>query len=429
VAAGYGLRTATVAEPPGEPGSGLALIAMDDPALGTAFLAGLAPGWIPVAVLSQAPSAEGVRAAFRAGAQEVLFATGDRLAGELEGLLSQRFGGPVRGATGGERSYFHGLVGASPPMVELYWHLEAVAAADTPVLLHGESGTGKELAARALHAESPRAGVPWVVLDCRAVPPEFLEMELFGHERSAAEGMATDRPGRLDRAAGGTLLLKGLEALDSRMQVRLLRLLEEGRFVPVGGVHPRAFTARLLATLDRDPDTAVADGILREDLRHRLGGLDLRLPPLRERGAQELFTLLDHFLEHYNQRYQGRIAGIDPLCRSLLAGHDWPGNVRELRQLAERLALLRKEGVIGPADLPEGISGVRPWQGGAGESATERDVLLSQARDLKAEVEAFENQLIRQALAATEGNRNQAAHLLGVKRTTLVEKLKKRGLG
>lgn len=428
VAAGHGLESARVADPPRQPGTGLVLVAWEDPSASAAFLAGTAAGWVPVVVLGGSASAEQVRAAYRAGAVEVLFAGEGGVAGELDTLLGRLYGGGEP-AAGGERSHFRGLVGASPPMVELYWLIEAVAPTDTTVLLRGESGTGKGLAARAIHAESPRAESPFVAINCGAIPADLLEAELFGHVQGAFAGAVRDRRGRFALAEGGTLFLDEIAELGPDLQVKLLRALEEGAFEPVGTPHSVPFDARVVAAANTGLERAVAEGRFREDLYHRLNVVGLDLPPLRERGSQDIFTLLDHFLEQFNHRHGARVSGVDPLCRSLLAGYEWPGNVREVRNLAERLAILKGQGTVEAGDLPERIRGVRPSAPGGEADDLERDVLLGQARDLKAEVEAFENRLILQALEATEGNRNQAAQLLGVKRTTLVEKLKKRGLG
>jgi DNA-binding NtrC family response regulator len=398
---------------------------------GWSFLAECRPGHIPVAVFPHEPEPAQVREAYRRGAAEVLFAAEGSLEAQLSSLLARLYAGPDQARLHPERNRFHSLVGVSRSMAELYSLLEVVGPSDATVLIRGESGTGKELVARAIHAESARAEAPFVAINCGAIPADLLEAELFGHAKGAFTGAVNARQGRFAYADGGTLFLDEIGEMSPDLQIKLLRVLEERTYEPVGSSRSVPFNARVLAATNQDLDDAVAAGRFREDLYHRLNVLAVDLPPLRERGSEDVLFLFDHFLDELNRKHATQLAGADPVARRFLTAYDWPGNVRELRNLTERLAILKRDGLVAPADLPEKLRGAAPDSGADGEAdgGMERDILLGQTRDLKAEVEAFENGLIQQALEATGGNRNQAAQLLGVKRTTLVEKLKKRNLG
>ena len=429
--AGFPVRLAMQPHPAG---GQLVLLAPEEHEDGWQALQSCPPSSIPVAVFLDEPRPERVREAFRRGAADVLFFASGDPAGQVRQLLaglqapsaSAREGGPDAGR-------FHGLVGISESMSELVATIELMGPADTTVLIRGESGTGKELVARAIHAESHRSQAPFVPINCGAIPGELLEAELFGHVKGAFTGAIQSRQGRFAKAGEGTLFLDEIGEMSPDLQVKLLRVIEERIYEPLGSSRSVPFNARILAATNQDLEARVASGQFREDLFHRLNVLTLDLPPLRERGSEEILYLFDHFLEQLNRKHGTEVQGATPLARRFLATYAWPGNVRELRNLTERLVILKRQGHVEPADLPQKVRGM------PGEETVpspeepsgdrERDVLLGQGRDMKAEVEAFENRMILQALEATGGNRNQAAQLLGLKRTTLVEKLKKRNLG
>lgn len=431
VAAASGLDSEIAGTAPA-PGPAVVLTDLSGGTAGWDFLACCRGGHIPVGVFSVQAEPAQVREAYRRGAAEVLFLDEAALDIQLSSLLARLYDGPDQNRLHPERSRFHTLVGVSRSMAELYSLLEVVGPSDATVLIRGESGTGKELVARAIHAESARSEHPFVAINCGAIPPDLLEAELFGHAKGAFTGAVSARQGRFAHADSGTLLLDEIGEMSPDLQIKLLRVLEERTYEPVGSSRSVPFNARVLAATNKDLDDAVASGRFRDDLYHRLNVLTVDLPPLRQRGAEDVIFLFDHFLDELNRKHGTRVAGADPVARRFLEAYDWPGNVRELRNLTERLAILKREGLVEPADLPEKIrgaprdtNGVQPAEAEGGE----RDILLGQSRDLRAEVEAFENRLILEALESTAGNRNQAAQLLGVKRTTLVEKLKKRNLG
>jgi DNA-binding NtrC family response regulator len=413
-------------------GPGIVMVGLSNSPAGWARLERSGPGQVVIAAFTAPTTPQEVRAAYRAGAAEVLLGEEAALEQQLASLLARLYQEDPAQPDSGHRTQFHGLVGGSPAMRELYAMLEVVGPADATVLIHGESGTGKELVARAIHQESSRADAPFVAINCGAIPSDLLEAELFGHAKGAFTGALSARQGRFGYADQGTLFLDEIGEMGPDLQVKLLRVLEERVYEPLGSSQSVPFHGRVVAATNRDLEAAVASGQFREDLYHRLNVLGLTLPPLRERGDEDVLFLFDHFLDQLNQKHNTQLSGAEPLAQRFLTAYDWPGNVRELRNLAERVAVLKQEGWVEPADLPEKIRGA-PQDAGPQEDQEmadlERDILLGQSRDLRAEVEAFENRLILQALEATGGNRNQAAQLLGVKRTTLVEKLKKRNLG
>ncbi|MEF8794306.1 sigma-54 interaction domain-containing protein [Thiohalorhabdus sp.] len=433
VAAASGLDSEIAGAAPA-PGPAVVLADLSAGTAGWDFLACCRSSHIPVAVFTVPAEPSDVREAYRRGVAEVLFLEEAGLDIQLSSLLTRLYDGPDKKSLHPERSRFHSLVGLSQSMAELYSLLEVVGPSDATVLVRGESGTGKELVARAIHAESGRSEHPFVAINCGAIPPDLLEAELFGHAKGAFTGAVSARQGRFAHADSGTLFLDEIGEMSPDLQIKLLRVLEERTYEPVGSSRSVPFNARVLAATNKDLDEAVASGRFREDLYHRLNVLTVDLPPLRQRGSEDVMFLFDHFLDELNRKHSTGVAGADPVARRFLEAYDWPGNVRELRNLTERLAVLKREGLVEPADLPEKIRGAprdtnegQPAEVGA--ESGERDILLGQSRDLRAEVEAFENRLILEALESTAGNRNQAAQLLGVKRTTLVEKLKKRNLG
>ncbi len=305
--------------------------------------------------------------------------------------------------------------------------IEQVAEHDTNVLIGGESGTGKELVARAIHDLSERADAPFVPLNCGAIQPELLESELFGHEKGAFTGAVSDRKGRLELAGQGTLFLDEIGDMSLPMQVKLLRVLQEREFRPVGGARMVKVQCRIVAATHRDLARASEEGKFRSDLYYRLNVFPIRMPPLRKR-VEDLPLLLEELMVQQNadgelrQRLSAR--ALDALTR-----YPWPGNVRELSNLVERLAILNPTGLIDLEDLPEKYrvtvddtaTTVRP------DFSEFRDAtdLLGEGVNLREVLIGVETRLIQQALVQSGGTVAKAARLLKLQRTTLVEKIKK----
>lgn len=340
------------------------------------------------------------------------------------------------------RYRFENIIGTSNEIRHVLSMVERVADSDSTVLVSGESGTGKELIAKAVHYNSPRANKPFVPVNCGAIPAELLESELFGHVKGAFTGAIATRQGRFDLANGGTLFLDEIGELPLSLQVKLLRVLQERRFEPVGSMKTHEADVRIIAATNVDLAKAVQKGLFREDLFYRLNVIPVRLPSLKERKS-DIPLLLHHFLQMSNDRVAERavarsgsakprqLAGFSAEAMTSLVNHPWPGNIRELENLVERLAVLKGEGMIEMTDLPE------HYQVSAGRSETsipETDLLIDaldlpeSGLDFNSAVDAYENALILQALEKTGWNRNQAAALLKLNRTTLVEKIKKKGL-
>ncbi|OIN98136.1 MAG: sigma-54-dependent Fis family transcriptional regulator [Desulfovibrionaceae bacterium CG1_02_65_16] len=330
-----------------------------------------------------------------------------------------------------------GIIGSSPALKEVYKILEKVAPTDSTVLVTGESGTGKELLVRALHKNSKRHEKPFVPINCGAIPRELLESELFGHEKGAFTHAIRSRPGRFELADGGTIFLDEIGEMDLSLQVKILRALQEKEIERVGGTVTKKVDVRVVAATNRDLEVEVAAGRFREDLFYRLNVIPLHLPPLRERG-EDVMALAEHFLRGFCHTRERKLLALTGQARSMLTGYSWPGNVRELENFMERLSILCEGQQVTPEDLPEKIqraAGFEPPQApGAATAAPQgfRWPVLQDMRDkgqgLKEFLDEIEERLLQEALAEAAGVKNQAAELLGIKRTTLIEKLKKRNL-
>jgi len=313
-----------------------------------------------------------------------------------------------------------GIVGASGVMQRLFGLLQRVSGSDSTILINGETGTGKGLVARAIHRRSPRAENSFVSINCGAIPENLLESELFGHVKGAFTGATANKVGKFEQAHGGTIFLDEIGDMSADLQVKLLRVLEEGEFEPVGGNRTVRVDVRVIAATHRDLEARVGEGRFREDLYYRLYVIPVVLPPLRERG-EDIMLLAEHFLVQFNARMQASVTGFSRPARTALAGHGWPGNVRELRNLMERLVVLKAAGEIEVEDLPvkiRGGGGPLP-AGGGGVALTDEGINLNNA------VTEFEKALILQSLEKTQWVKNKAAQLLNLNRTTLVEKIKR----
>ena len=313
---------------------------------------------------------------------------------------------------------FKNLVGDSDAMQKVFQLIEKTATTDSTIMICGESGTGKELVARAIHYNSDRKDGPMVPVNCGAIPEDLLESELFGYEKGAFTGAFKTRIGRFELANGGTVFLDEIGDMSPALQVKVLRVLQEHEFERVGGVKSIKVDIRVIAATHRDLEKAVKQDVFREDLYYRLNVIPLTLPPLRERRS-DILLLVHHFIEKFNREKKQSIEMVSPEVIKTFMRYHWPGNVRELENLIERLVILKGEGVIEQEDLPEKVLKSEWTDMIPPIDIAERGISFSTA------VSEFERELILQALKKTNWVKNRAAKLLQLKRTTLVEKMKK----
>jgi len=320
------------------------------------------------------------------------------------------------------------LIGMSPKIAEIRAMIERVAPTSATVLITGESGTGKEVVARRLHALSGRHG-PFVAINCSAIPDNLLESELFGHEKGAFTGAVSDRQGKFELAAGGTVFLDEIGDMPLGMQVKLLRVLQERVMERVGGTRPLPVDVRVIAATHRDLQTRIEEGAFREDLFYRLNVFPVEIPPLRER-PEDIEPLVAEMQRRVRREY-GIAVELPAESIGLLEDYEWPGNVRELANVIERLAVQKPFGRIEPADLPAPWSGREPQSTNDSPPSALADILLAvdgEGLDVRAHLSEVERQLIENALLRSDGVVARAAELLGVGRTTLVEKMRRLGL-
>lgn len=317
---------------------------------------------------------------------------------------------------------FDQIIGNSDQIQGVLRLIERVADSDSTVLVTGESGTGKELIARAIHYNSPRATGPFIPINCGAIPSELLESELFGHMKGAFTGAIANRVGRFEMADGGTIFLDEIGDLEPSLQVKLLRALQERSFEPVGSTKTVTVNVRVIAATNINLEEAVENGNFREDLFYRLNVIPLQVPALRERKT-DIPLLLTHFMDVFNKSKGRGLSGITPDALDCLVNYPWPGNIRELENLVERMTILKGHGHIDISDLP-----VKYKSGKTASSEIGGLEIPDNGMDFNSAVDAYENALILKALEKTGWNRNQAAALLRLNRTTLVEKIKKKGL-
>lgn len=314
------------------------------------------------------------------------------------------------------------IIGTSPVSQHLLEEIKQVAPYKTSVLISGESGTGKELVARTIHETSPRREAPWVAINCSAIPRDLLESELFGYVKGAFTGATQNRQGRLEQAQNGTLFLDEIGELDLSLQAKLLRVLQEREYSPLGSDQVRAVDVRFLAASNRDLKALVAQGKFREDLFYRLDVYNIVVPPLRER--REDIPLLAHaFLNELSAETSKRVAGITPSALEALSRYSWPGNIRELRNSIERALLSCKGEMIDITDLPPSLLAGLDAATQAGPAWDRTD-----GRGLDEWLAEVERQAITQALARTNGVQSQAARLLGVTERSLWHRIKKLGI-
>src|SRR5436853_4217219 len=303
------------------------------------------------------------------------------------------------------------IIGKSKKMHELFELIESVAASEANILIQGENGTGKELIANAMHQKSKRSKGPFIKINCAAIPKDLIESELFGYKKGAFTGAMLDKEGLFEMAEGGSLLLDEIGEMPPYLQTKLLRVLQEREYRPIGSDRIVHVDFRLICATNIDLDAALRDGRLREDLYFRINTITLRVPPLRER-TEDIPLLCEHFLEKYRQRHQRNVKSIAPAAYHVLIRHRWPGNVRELENVIERGVLVAKGAEIAVNDLPESLRT---------ESAATTEFVIPPHRTL-AEIERM---AILQTLQRTNWNKQEAAQILGLYRPTLYSKMKK----
>jgi transcriptional regulator with PAS, ATPase and Fis domain len=315
------------------------------------------------------------------------------------------------------------LVGNSFKMRAVKALINKLADSSSTVLITGESGTGKELAARAIHGLSPRSAELFVPVHCGAIPEELLESELFGHVRGAFTGAINSRLGRFQLANGGTLFLDEIGEMSPKLQVKLLRVLQEREFEPVGSDRAVQVDVRVVAATNQDLHIAVREGKFREDLFYRLNVLPLQLPSLRER-EDDIPLLVHYFLKMHGRRKGKSLSQVEEQAMAVIEKYRWPGNVREVENLVERLIVLNEDGIIRVGDLPDYIV----HNTVASQPNTANVSLPATGVDLDGFLEKIENGFIQQALQRSRGNKTLAAALLKLNRTTFIERLRKKGL-
>lgn len=341
-----------------------------------------------------------------------------------------------------EKYRFDNLIGNSTAMWVVYEMIEKVADTDSTIMIIGESGTGKELVAQTLHYNSRRRDKPLIPVNCGAIPEHLLESELFGHERGAFTGAVAARIGRFERANGGTIFLDEVAEMSLHLQVKLLRVLQERSFERVGGNRTIHVDIRVIAATNRNLEQAVANKQFRDDLYYRLNVIPLAIPPLRDR-VSDIPLLVEHCLAKFRQGKRSEIEGISREAIRLLERHSWPGNVRELENVLERIVTLKRHGMIECEDIPDNIRrGCSILQPDPNNTQDVRNALLQATPDieigptwghdgdinLSKSLDEFETRLIMEALRRSNGVKSRAAQLLHMNRTTLVEKLKKKGI-
>ncbi len=318
------------------------------------------------------------------------------------------------------------LIGRSPRMRALFDLVQTIAPQDSRVLITGESGTGKELVARAIHENSPRSRAPFITVNCGAFPETLLESELFGYVRGAFTGAHENRIGLFQAAHGGTLFLDEIADMSQAMQVKLFRVLQEGRVRPVGSTQEVEVDVRVIAATNKDLEREIATGRFREDLYYRIGVIPIHLPPLRER-REDIPLLARYFLDRFRQKMNKPVEGITPEAQALLEAYDWPGNVRELENTLERAVALEASPLIRPESLPEKIR-FRGAPRAETTTASEPDCgveIPDEGLDFKAWIEDRERMLILAALEKSGGIQRQAARLLKMSYDSFRHYLKK----
>ena len=322
---------------------------------------------------------------------------------QLKAQLDMRFGGD-------------NIIGRDARMQRVFEVIESIAETKATVLVTGESGTGKSMIARALHRRGSRRNGPFVEVACGALPENLLESELFGHVAGAFTGAVGDKTGKFKQADGGTIFLDEIGTASPSMQVKLLRVLQEFEFEPVGGAETVKVDTRVVLATNEDLDKCVEEGTFRQDLYYRVNVINIELPSLRERPS-DVPLLAQHFLEEMAEDAGKSVSGFTPQAMEALQRYAWPGNVRELQNFVERAVLLGKGELVDVVDLPSQLTAGAPL-----------DLTPVQGRTLKEALAGPERQIILEVLQAKQWNRNATAESLGINRTTLYKKMKRLGL-
>jgi DNA-binding NtrC family response regulator len=321
-----------------------------------------------------------------------------------------------------DKYHFKNIVGCSDALQEVFTVVEKVAETDSNILILGESGTGKELIARAVHYNSKRTNAALIPVNCGAIPENLLESELFGYVKGAFTGAVTSKTGKFEAAHGGTIFLDEIGDMSMKLQVKILRVLQERKFEPVGSTKTIDVDVRVIAATHHNLEELVKQGLFREDLYYRLNVIPITVPPLRDRSS-DVPLLMEHFLKHYAERNSLERPVISDEVKDVFMGYKWPGNVRELENTIERIAVLHPGQLVTAETLADKFTQVTNASFfKAGFNIPDGGI------SLKNVVEDFENTLITKALDKTGWNKNRAAHLLKLNRTTLVEKIKKKNL-
>ncbi|MCF8143262.1 MAG: sigma-54 dependent transcriptional regulator [Deltaproteobacteria bacterium] len=320
------------------------------------------------------------------------------------------------------RSHKYGdIIGCSKEMCTIYSLIEKVADSESTVVITGESGTGKGMVARAIHSRSNRRERSLITINCGAIPENLLESELFGHVRGAFTGASSNKPGKFELAKGGTVFLDEIGDMSTNLQVKILRVLEEREFEQVGGSKTLHADVRIIAATHADLESLVVKRKFREDLFYRLYVVPIKVPALRERKS-DIPLLISHFLHEFNKKNGRRVEGVSEDALKAMQSYSWPGNVRELKNAVERMVVLKEGGWIESQDLSQKLMKETHCSEPANISMSEDGINLNSA------VTEYERALILESLKRTNWVKNQAAKLLQLNRTTLVEKIKRHNL-
>jgi sigma-54 dependent transcriptional regulator, flagellar regulatory protein len=345
------------------------------------------------------------------------------LANAALGLTAQGYGDQT-GLEGGAADHsldgcrYEGIIGSSRRMREIFGLIDKVADSESTVVITGESGTGKGMVARAIHNRSKRRERAFITINCGAIPENLLESELFGHVRGAFTGASSNKPGKFELAKGGTVFLDEIGDMSTNLQVKILRVLEEREFEQVGGAKTFHADVRIIAATHADLEELVDQKKFREDLFYRLYVVPIKVPSLRERRS-DIPLLVSHFLREYNGKNTRDVEGISQEALQAMQTYTWPGNVRELKNSLERMVVLKGEGRIETSDLSKRILD------GDAASGIGEITLSDEGINLNSAVTEYERALILESLKRTNWVKNQAAKLLQLNRTTLVEKIKR----
>ncbi|OGP29953.1 MAG: hypothetical protein A2073_01980 [Deltaproteobacteria bacterium GWC2_42_11] len=326
-------------------------------------------------------------------------------------LSRQRFLNTEKYLAGDEQDTFFEMVGSSPEMQGLYDTIERIATVDTNILIEGETGTGKELVARAIHLKSPRSNRPFIPVNCGALPENLLETELFGHIKGAFTGAVNSKQGLVEASSGGTLFLDEVSETPPALQVKLLRVIQEKEFRPVGSTEVKRADVRIITATNRNLAEEVRKGRFREDLFYRISVIALRVPPLRDR-REDIPLLVHHFIKRYNQRYHRDIEGVTQDGMDALMRYNWPGNIREIENLIERMVIMEKGRIISPKNL--GLDFMVDGRKGMEDGVKS--------------IKDMEKEHIEKVLKVTGWNRTRTAEILGIGRRTLYEKINTYGI-